>query len=103
MMARKEKSGIYTSRQVVNLRGADKLHVVFDCSARCEGYSLNNYLLQGLDLITSINCILIRFRQHPIAFICDVEKMYHQFHVNKSDLAFWLPLVEGWPFQSACK
>lgn len=62
--------------------------VVFDCSARFEGHFLNNHLLQGPDLINSLNGILIRFRRHPIAIMCDIEKMYHQFHVPESDRDF---------------
>lgn len=45
---------------------ADKLRVVFDCSARYEGFSLNDHLLQGPGLINSLHG-LIQFRQHPIA------------------------------------
>lgn len=63
----------------------NKLRVVFDCSARYNGCSLNDHLLQGPDMINNLNGILIRFRQHPIALMCDVEKMYHQFHVSESD------------------
>ncbi|XP_048048490.1 uncharacterized protein LOC125269604 isoform X1 [Megalobrama amblycephala] len=63
----------------------NKLRVVFDCSARYNGRSLNDHLLQGPDMINNLNGILLRFRQHPIALMCDVEKMYHQFHVSRSD------------------
>nr|XP_021336928.1 uncharacterized protein LOC103910029 [Danio rerio]XP_021336929.1 uncharacterized protein LOC103910029 [Danio rerio] len=73
---------------VFHPKKADKLRVVFDCSARHEGSSLNDHLLQGPDLINSLHGILIRFRQHPIALTCDVEKMYHQFHVDEPDRDF---------------
>lgn len=66
----------------------DKLRVVFDCSARYDGISLNDYLLQGPDLMNNLTGILLRFRQHPVALICDVEKMFHQFHVCKADRDF---------------
>ncbi|XP_055046840.2 uncharacterized protein [Misgurnus anguillicaudatus] len=63
----------------------NKLRVVFDCSATYNGCSLNEHLLQGPDMINNLTGILIRFRQHPVALMCDVEKMYHQFHVSESD------------------
>ncbi len=66
----------------------DKLRVVFDCSARYDGISLNDYLLQGPDLMNNLIGILLRFRQHSVALICDVEKMFHQFHVCKADRDF---------------
>ena len=61
---------------------ADKLRVVFDCSASYHGESLNHHLLQGPDLTNRLLGVLCRFRQCPIAFSCDVEAMFHQFHVN---------------------
>lgn len=61
----------------------DKIRVVFDCSAKYQNSCLNDLLLQGPDLINSLNGVLCRFRKGPIAFCCDVEKMYHQFHVTR--------------------
>lgn len=63
----------------------DKLRVVFDCSAKYCGTSLNEHLLPGPDMINNLTGILIRFRRHPIALLCDIEKMFHQFHVQKED------------------
>ena len=63
----------------------DKLRVVFDCSAKYCGTSLNEHLLPGPDMINNLTGILIRFRQPPIALLCDIEKMFHQFHVQEED------------------
>ena len=60
----------------------DKIRVVFDASAEFKGESLNRHLLQGPDLTNSLNGVLCRFRQEPIAFTCDVEGMFHQVYVN---------------------
>ena len=59
-----------------------KLRVVFDCSAQQSGRSLNDYLLKGPDLTNSLIGVLLRFRQEPIAFTCDIEQMFFQFSVN---------------------
>jgi hypothetical protein len=59
----------------------DKIRVVFDCSAVFEGHSLNMHLLQGPDLTNKQVGVLCRFRKEPIALMCDVEKMFHQFKV----------------------
>ncbi|XP_054872902.1 uncharacterized protein LOC111584426 [Amphiprion ocellaris] len=63
----------------------EKLRVVFDCSAKHKGTSLNEHLLSGPDMINNLTGILVRFRQHPIALMCDIEKMFHQFKVQNKD------------------
>ena len=62
-----------------------KLRVVFDCSAKYKGISLNDTLLKGPDFINSLIGILCRFRKHSVAFGCDVEKMFYAFHVHPED------------------
>lgn len=61
----------------------NKIRVVFDCSATYERVSLNQLLLTGPDLINSLTGVLCRFRQHPVAFMCDIKKMFHQFLVDR--------------------
>jgi hypothetical protein len=62
----------------------EKLRVVFDCSASFHDESLNSHLLQGPDLTNGLVGVLCRFRQGPVAFSCDVEGMFHQFHVDEA-------------------
>ena len=63
----------------------DKIRIVFDCSATFMGHSLNKYLLQGPDLTNSLGGVLCRFRKELIAFMCDLEAMFHQFKVKEED------------------
>ncbi len=60
----------------------EKLRVVFDCSAKFRGVSLNDTLLTGPDLINSLLGVLCCFRKEAVAIICDIEKMFHQFYVS---------------------
>lgn len=57
--------------------------MVFDCSARFKETSLNYHLLTGPDLTNTLVGVLCRFKKGPVAIMCDVEKMFHQFHVTK--------------------
>ncbi|KAI3376806.1 hypothetical protein L3Q82_000091 [Scortum barcoo] len=59
-----------------------KIRVVFDCSAKYEGVSLNDHLLTGPELTNNLIGVLCRFRKGPVAVMCDIERMFHQFHVK---------------------
>lgn len=71
------------------------LRVVFDCGATFEGASLNNELLQGPNLTSSLLGVLTRFRQEPVAFMGDIQAMFHQVKVAEEDKDFlhflWWP------------
>ncbi|KAK3728195.1 hypothetical protein QZH41_004910 [Actinostola sp. cb2023] len=63
----------------------NKVRVVFDCSAKWRGTSLNDQLLQGPDLTNSLVGVLTRFRQEPVALMADIEAMFYQVRVRPSD------------------
>ena len=65
-----------------------KIRVVFDCSAKFKGESLNEHLLQGPDLTNRLVGILCRMRQEAVAFMCDIEQMFHQFRVHEEHKDF---------------
>ena len=62
-----------------------KMRVVFDCSCTYRGTSLNKVLLQGPNLLNNLIGILCRFRREHVAFIGDIEHMFHQFQVSPQD------------------
>nr|CAB3263162.1 uncharacterized protein LOC104265735 [Phallusia mammillata] len=70
---------------VVHPQKPGKVRVVFDCAARYHNISLNDQLLQGPDLLNSLFGTLVRFRQEPVAFVADVEAMFHQVKVDPID------------------
>ncbi|XP_034057992.1 uncharacterized protein LOC117536983 [Gymnodraco acuticeps] len=72
-----------------------KLRVVFDCGATYQGTSLNARLLQGPDLTNSLIGVLTRFRQKNIAFMADIEAMFHQVPEEDSDLLTFLWWPDG--------
>ncbi|KAK5859400.1 hypothetical protein PBY51_020957 [Eleginops maclovinus] len=62
-----------------------KIRVVFDCSAKFQETSLNDHLLTRPDLTNMLVGVLCRFRKGSIAVMCDIERMFHQFHVKMED------------------
>ena len=62
-----------------------KVRVVFDCSAKYRGTSLNDQLLQGPDLTNTLVGVLTRFREQPVALTADIEKMFYQVRVLSTD------------------
>lgn len=69
---------------------------VFYCAAKYKGVSLNDAIKQGPDLVNSLVSVLTCFRMYSIAIVGDVEAMFQQVWVKKSDsntLRFlWWPL-----------
>ncbi|KAL0147628.1 hypothetical protein M9458_057070 [Cirrhinus mrigala] len=72
------------------------VRVVFDCGATFQGILLNTKLLQGPNLTSSLLGVLTRFRQEPIAFLGDIQAMFHQVKVPEEDGNFLRFL--WWPY-----
>ncbi|KAK0145486.1 hypothetical protein N1851_015591 [Merluccius polli] len=70
------------------------LCVVFDCGATFQGASLNSELLRGPNLTSSLLGVL-RFRSEVVAFMGDIQAMFHQGKVAEEDRDFlrflWWP------------
>ena len=54
-----------------------KIRVVFDCSAKFMGKSLNDMLYKGPDQTNSLVGVLSRFRENRIAVMADMESMFY--------------------------
>ena len=63
----------------------DKPRIVFDCAAQHRGISLNEAVHSGPDLTNSLVGVLCRFCLNPVAFMADVEAMFHQVKVTQRD------------------
>ena len=66
---------------VVTDKKPGKVRVVFDCSAKFMGESLNDKCLQGPDLNNKLQHVLLRFRRHEFAVTADIEAMYNQVRI----------------------
>lgn len=63
-----------------------KLRVVFDASAKgSKGQSLNDTLLTGPVIQDDLRTLITKWRQHKIALISDITKMYRQILVQEKD------------------
>ena len=75
----KGQCGTYRTTECIIPKSLER--VVFDCSAKYQGFCLNDILLQGSDLINLLIGDLNKFRKGRVAFVCYVEKMFFQFSV----------------------
>ena len=66
-------------------RATTKTRVVFDTSAKSGGISLDHVIYQGPKLLRDLNDILLRFRKHPVALMCDIAEMYLRIEVTTKD------------------
>ena len=64
---------------------SSKFCIVFDCSAKYQGTSRNDNLLQGPDLTNSLVGVFLRFTQEPIAIVGDIKSMFYQVFVSEQD------------------
>ena len=62
-----------------------KIRVVFDCSARFQGISFNNNLLQGPDFTNTLLGVLCRFRLESVGIMGDIQAMFHQVVIPEKD------------------
>ncbi|CAB4009494.1 Hypothetical predicted protein, partial [Paramuricea clavata] len=53
-----------------------KVRIVFDCSVKTDGLSLNDVINSGPKLQKELFDVLLRFRRHPVALACDIKEMY---------------------------
>ena len=66
----------------------DQVRLVFDFSALYNSQCLNKTFLQGPDQLSSLIGVLTRFRKEDVALMCDLEQMFHSFHVTPSHRDF---------------
>ena len=62
-----------------------KIRIVLDAASKHQGTSLNDFILKGPKLQNNLFDILVRFRQYPVALVCDVSEMYLRIYLNPSD------------------
>ena len=66
-----------------------KLRIVFDASAKFEGMSLNQELLQGPDMTNLLVGVLLRFRKEHVAIMADIEAMFYQVQIPEPQRSFF--------------
>ena len=76
-----------------------KIRIVFDGSAKSEGKSLNDVIHQGPKLQRDLVNVLLRFRRHPVALVCDIAEIYLRIGIHQEDQCYqrilWRSLDEN--------
>ena len=85
----------YIIHHAVYHKRKNKIRIVFNCSLKYKGISLNDELLSGPILMNSLIGVLLRFREEEIVILGDIEKMFYQVRVPNCDRNFlrllWFP------------
>ena len=63
----------------------EKVRRVCNAAAKHQGVSINDMLMTGPDLLQKLFAVLIKFRQPKWAMTADIESMFLQVGVDKSD------------------
>lgn len=58
---------------------------VWYLTVRLRSGELNEQLLQGPDLTSTLTGVIMRFHQEPVTIMADVEAMFHQVKVPSED------------------
>ena len=67
---------------VKNIKKPGKVHRVANAASKFRGQSLNSNLLTGPDLLNNLLGVLMRFREHPVAVLADIEGMFMQIAIH---------------------
>lgn len=81
--ANKSTESWYIPHHMVHHNGKDR--IVFNCSFKHQGQSLNDQLLPGPTLGPSLLGVLLRFRQHTVAISGDIKGMFHHVRLLPGD------------------
>ena len=98
--AKSRKSWYLPHHPVFHRQEPIKIRVVFDAASKFEEESLNKNLHTGPGLLNSLVGVLLRFQSYKIAFVADMEAMFHQVKVPKLDMDSLRFLRAEDPFQS---
>jgi len=70
---------------VHNPNQPDKVRIVMDAAAKCDGAFLIDKLHTGSDLLNSLVSVLLRFREQRVGLAADIEAMFHQVQIIEED------------------
>ena len=70
---------------VENPNKPGKIRRVANAASKFKGCSLNTCLLTGPDLSADLLELILRFREHAIGVLADIESMFMQIAIRKED------------------
>ncbi|XP_066596511.1 uncharacterized protein [Prorops nasuta] len=72
-------------RRLIDADKPGRVRIVQNASKKTQGWSLNDQLEAGPDLLNSLPGVMIRFRLFAVAVVADIKDMYMRVHVRKED------------------
>ena len=83
------KKGWYINHfPVMRSEKSTSCRIVWNSAAVYKGLSLNDGLFKGPDLLNSLFCVLLAWRQDLIAITGDIKKMFNQIQISAEDRVY---------------
>ena len=80
-----DKIWYLSTHPVENPNKPGKIRRVANAASKFKGCSLNTCLLTGPDLLADLLELILRFREHAIGVLADIEGMFLQIAIRKED------------------
>ena len=74
----KENNGPKQGHAIHMDKTTTKVHIMFNCFAKKDGFSLNDAICAGHKSQKDLFDVLIRLRRRPVAVACDIKELYLQ-------------------------
>ena len=62
--------------------------IIWNSAAVHKGLSLNDGLFKGPNLLNSLFCVLLAWRQDRIAITGDIKKVFNQIQITAKDVVY---------------
>ena len=64
---------------------SNPVHILFNSFESCIEHALNEYWTKTMELIDNLHGIILQFKEHLVAIVAEITKMYNSRHLSKGN------------------